>query len=197
MKTFNYKNIIKQIKELEPQFGKSRPKPASQIGKGFTLLFAVLIISVALSLSLGATNLVITQLTISRDIRESLEAFYAANAGAECALFWDIQFKFDGPNEVSAFDPLNPIATEIECNGQSFFVGGPDSCDEDPNPDCTDGISVVDDLEINGRCVQVTVEKFRSVGETNIISRGRNHDCPFSNVLPGSFERILQATYGI
>lgn len=159
---------------------------------GFTLIFAVLIISVALSLSLGATNLVITQLTISRDIRESLEAFYAANAGAECALFWDIQFKFDGPNEVSAFDPLNLTTTEIECNGQNFFVGGPPSC----SLGCVDGTSVFE-FTVNNHCVQVTVDKLRSISETRVVSRGRNHDCPFSPAPSGSFERILQATYGI
>lgn len=161
--------------------------------RGFTLLFAVLIISVALSLSLGATNLVITQLAISRDTRESLEALYSANAGAECALFWDVQYKFDGPGQVSAFDPLNSGATEIECNGQNFFVGGPPSC---IGAGCIDGTSVFE-LEFNGRCAQVTVDKWRSVGETRVVSRGRNHGCPFSTVTPDSFERILRATYGI
>lgn len=173
---------------------------------GFTLLFAVLIISITLSLSLGATNLVISQLTISRDTRESLEAFYTANAGAECALFWDIQYKFDGPDKVSAFDPLNPAATEIECNDSDpenphFFVGGPPSCIDCVDSSCVasacvDGRTIFE-FEANNRCVQVTVEKLRSVGETRVVSRGRNHDCPFSTTLAGSFERILRATYGI
>ena len=167
--------------------------------KGFTLLFAVLIISVALSLSLGASNLVISQLTISRDFRESAEALYAANAGAECALYWDVQYKFDGPNETSAFDPLNPTTTEIECNDSAnphFFVGGPDSCDNDPNPSCVDGSSTFE-LEIENRCVQITVDKLRSVGQTRIVSRGRNQPCPFSMVSAGSFERMVRVIYGI
>ena len=165
--------------------------------KGFTLLFAVLIISVALSLSLGGTNLVISQLTISRDSRESLEALYAANAGVECAFYWDIQYKFDGPDQVSAFDPLNSAETEIECNGQdNIFMGGPDSCDNDPNPDCVDGTSIFE-LDINNHCVEVTVDKWRSVNETRIVSRGRNQPCPFSAVTPDSFERIVRAVYGL
>lgn len=200
MKDFYNQYLMKMIRGRGAQFGKSRLKPASQIGKGFTLLFAVLIISITLSLSLGATNLIITQLTISRDTRESLEALYSANAGTECALFWDVQYKFDGPDKVSAFDPLNPAETEIECNSQTYFVGGGASppgfvCVSSDNP-CTDGTSVFE-FSVNNRCVEVTVDKWRSVSETRIVSRGRNHSCPFSTIPPGSFERIVRVTYGL
>ena len=166
---------------------------------GFTLLLAVLVISVALSVSLGASTLVISQLAISRDARESLEAFYAANAGIECALYWDIQYKFDeNPPGVSAFDPLNVSTTEIECNDADnphFFVGGPAvTCVSNDVP-CTDGRTVISNFIVDNQCVEITVEKFRSIGETHIISKGRNKPCPFIPAEPGNFERVVRVTY--
>ena len=155
---------------------------------GFTLLFAILVISVALSISLGATTLVVSQLGISRDTRNSLEAFYAASAGEECALYWDVQYKFDlNPPGVSAFDPANPATTQIECNNLNRNVGGPPAA-------ASSGTSVFE-FDLNNKCVQVTVEK--TVSHTTITSRGRNTPCPFSSVPPGTFERIVQTDYGL
>ncbi|MFA6095589.1 MAG: hypothetical protein WC767_01990 [Candidatus Paceibacterota bacterium] len=63
--------------------------------RGFAMLFAVLVSSVLLSIGLSIFNLTVKELTLSSSGRESQFAFYAADSGAECALYWD--FKASSP----------------------------------------------------------------------------------------------------
>lgn len=65
--------------------------------KGFTLIFAILISSLLVGIGIAITNLAIRQLSIASVSRESQLAFYAADAGAECALYWDIHGKTLSP----------------------------------------------------------------------------------------------------
>lgn len=55
--------------------------------KGFTLLYASLIVSLILSISLAIANLTLSQFTLSSAGRESQFAFYNADSGIECALY--------------------------------------------------------------------------------------------------------------
>jgi len=66
--------------------------------KGFAMLFAVLASSIVLSIGLSIFNLTIKELTLSSSGSESQIAFYAADTGAECALYWYF-------NGVNVFNP--------------------------------------------------------------------------------------------
>lgn len=57
--------------------------------KGFTLLYAVLVSSIVLSASLSIINIALKQHKLSALSRESQIAFYAANTGVDCALYWN------------------------------------------------------------------------------------------------------------
>ncbi len=57
--------------------------------RGFTLFYAVLVSSLLLALGLAIFNITYKELILSAGARESAVAFYAADAGLECALFWD------------------------------------------------------------------------------------------------------------
>lgn len=59
--------------------------------RGFTLLLAVLIGSVLLALGFAIFNIVSKDIILSSAGRESQFAFYAADSGVECALYWDYQ----------------------------------------------------------------------------------------------------------
>lgn len=83
--------------------------------KGVTLLLAVFVSSLALTLGLGIFTLLFSEIEFSGTAKESLIAFYAADSGIECAIFWDI--------EHNAFDTSS--ASSITCDGDSFTVGGP------------------------------------------------------------------------
>lgn len=68
------------------------PKARSQkleATRGFTLFYAVLMSSLLLALGLAIFNITYKELILSAGARESAVAFYAADAGLECALFWD------------------------------------------------------------------------------------------------------------
>lgn len=59
--------------------------------KGFTLLFAVITSSLMLAVGLAIANIAFKGITLSSGANASQRAFYAANTGLECALFWDLQ----------------------------------------------------------------------------------------------------------
>lgn len=57
--------------------------------RGFTLLISVLVASVLLALGFAIFNIVSKEIILSSAGRESQFAFYAADTGIECALYWD------------------------------------------------------------------------------------------------------------
>lgn len=86
--------------------------------KGFTLLISVVVTSMLLIISFAVVNVAVKQLILSNSNEESQYAFYNADSGIECALFWD----FNGGE--SAFDPAAASPNTITCNNQNFTVGG-------------------------------------------------------------------------
>mgnify|MGYP001559788894 CR=1 FL=1 len=84
---------------------------------GFTLLFAVLISTLLLAIGVAIYNITVKQVILSAAGRDSQLAFYAADTGAECAIYWDLK-----NGATSAFNPSTP--TSIVCNNQSVSVGG-------------------------------------------------------------------------
>lgn len=134
--------------------------------KGFTLLMTILFIAAALSVSLGVSGLVAGRIRLSGTGRDSQLAFYAADAGAECAIYWDrSQNKFS-----------TSTASTITCAGQSRSVGG----------GLTSSFALNFD---NGSCVNVSVGK-SNIAETIITSIGRS---PCAG--PRRVERGLEARY--
>src|SRR3989344_2234416 len=78
---------------------------------GITLLLAVFVSSLALTLGLGIFTLFFSEIEFSGTSKESLIAFYAADSGIECAIFWDI--------EQNAFATSSSNST-ITCDEDSF-----------------------------------------------------------------------------
>lgn len=77
-KMFNVKNKIKNKKG-----------PARTCFKGgFALLFSVLIASLLLTIGLSIFNIALKELAISTATQRSIHAFYAADSGRECIIYW-------------------------------------------------------------------------------------------------------------
>ena len=57
--------------------------------RGFVLLLAVLVSGILLALGLALYNIASKELLLSSAGRDSQFAFYAADSGIECALYWD------------------------------------------------------------------------------------------------------------
>lgn len=140
--------------------------------RGFTLLFSLLIMTIILSASLGIYNIVARQFKISQISRESHKAYYAADTGVECALYWDIK-----KNEFS--DP----AYNITCLGQNKSGSLVAS-------------STFFSLSFsNGSCVIIDIDK---TGPTVITAYGYNNGDANSTcaaTAPLQVERVLRASY--
>lgn len=150
------------------------------LNKGFTLFIAIAVMGTLLLIATSIINLSVKQSQISDAGRESQIAFYAADSGMECALFWDVK---NPDSEQSAFN----IATTqiISCNqdganpDNEWEVGGSSE-------------SIIDITFLpEEACAVVTVTK-NPDGTTEIKSRGYN-TCDPSN--PRRVERAVRATY--
>ncbi len=128
--------------------------------KGFTLLIAIIITSMLVLVSFVVVNVALKQLILATAAVESQYAFYAAESGTECALYWDLPK--DG--SASAFSP--PYNRQISCNAQSVTL----------TPGSNDGIYATTTFTINYAkgCSVVTVGKSITGSVVNIDSRGYN-----------------------
>lgn len=142
--------------------------------RGFTLLYAVLVSSLLLSLGIAIFNVTLKELDLSSSARESQFAFYAADTGIECALYWDIQH--------SAF--ATSTSSNINCAEQTINgVGG-------------NGYDVPSTFTITlaplSHCAVVSVTKRSGPDRTFVESRGYN-TCDTGN--PRRVERAIRASY--
>ncbi|OHA89245.1 MAG: hypothetical protein A3C70_00150 [Candidatus Zambryskibacteria bacterium RIFCSPHIGHO2_02_FULL_43_14] len=144
--------------------------------QGFTLFVAIVITGTLLLVATGIVSLAVRQALISAFGRESQYAFYAADTGIECTLYWDVK----NPAGFSAFS--TSTGSTISCNGSSFNVGG--------SPLSTFSFTMAPE----SYCVSVTVTKayVSNVLVTTIESKGYN-TCDLSN--PRRVERAIRAKY--
>ena len=82
--------------------------------KGIALFYALIIISIVMAVSLAVFSLISGGLPLAEIIKNSQKAFFAADAGAECVLYWDIK--------EDAFDSSNP--KDITCAESTFTNQG-------------------------------------------------------------------------
>lgn len=160
--------------------------------KGFAMLFSVLVSSLLVAIGLSIFNITLKELTISTAGRESQIAFYAANSGMECALYW--QFKQDA-FATSTSDISRATDIDAKCN-DSRVNGNAEIIFDNSNSATTEKKDVyVDTADTNGPCFDIRVERSASGGKltTIIKSQGRNI-CATSG---RRVERGLQATITI
>ena len=92
---------------------------SSQVkNRGFTLFIAITLTATLLLVAAGVVALAVRQSFILNSGRESQHAFYAADSGIECALYWDMK----NPSGTSAFSQSS--GSQISCNNQTMAVGG-------------------------------------------------------------------------
>jgi hypothetical protein len=141
---------------------------------GFAILYSVLIASILLAIGLAILNITIKELLFSSLGRESQFAFYAADTGAECALYWDIK------ND--AFSISSPPYDNINCIDKIISVTG------SPN----EKTFKINFAPKQPYCATVTVKKIESPAETIIEARGYNN-CDSAN--SRRVERAIKIEY--
>lgn len=113
--------------------------------RGFTLLLAALVATIVLALGASIYGLVVKELALSSLGRDSQFAFFAADTGAECALYWDIRHDYFATSA-----PVTVVAPDPRCAGQSFVAAGRSS---------TYPYTMDFQFEPGGYCVNVSVTK--------------------------------------
>ena len=81
--------------------------------KGFTLLIAIITTSMLLIVSFVVVNIALKQIILANASRDSQFAFYAADAGTECAIYWDLK-----DSSLSTF--ATTTAGSITCSGRTI-----------------------------------------------------------------------------
>lgn len=162
---------------------------------GFALLFAILAASVLLSVAVAIWNIALREVILSSFGRESQIAFFAADTGSECALYWDFKGAFatstdtdlPRPNQKRSCPTAFPAF--ITCGGEIIH----------PIITFCNDFKATTDFSMtmkSGTCADVTVTKTDPTGSgvsaTDIDSRGHN-TCDPTN--PIYVERGLRTNY--
>jgi len=147
--------------------------------QGLTLFVSIIIMGTLLLIATSVASLAVKQALISSTALKSQYAFYAADTGLECALYWDIK----NPSGVSAF--ATTTGTTINCNqdannsGNQWVVGG-------------NAVSVINRINFlpDPYCAIVTVTK---TGNSTLIESKGYNTCSLTD--PRRVERAVKATY--
>ncbi len=177
--------------------------------RGFTIFFAVLVSSLALSVGFAIYDLVSRELVLSQTTTQSQHAIFAADAGVECALYWDGKYVPPVSNGFTSIFAAPPIVTglqvgDVVCNNQDIYADGT------PPPtyalpatgasgwidwsqaSTSDTVTTEFTLDLPTGCAQVTVTKVGNPPQTTVVSRGYNTCLPTGIVRT---ERALQVNY--
>lgn len=68
--------------------------------KGYVILFAVLLVSIILSITISIANIAMKEVNFTVNARESGLSFFAADSGGECALYSLKKNVFDDPSTI-------------------------------------------------------------------------------------------------
>ncbi len=155
----------------------------------------MLVGSLALSVGLAIYDLTVRELDLSSTATQSQYAIYAADTGAECALYWDFKCSL-GPctsngGTKSAFATSSQSVTPLSgvlCSSQDV-AAVPWTLDITPN-------SATTTFNINFApqpyCATITVAKSGSPVLTTVTAHGYN-TCVSGAI--NRLERVLQVTY--
>ncbi|MEX0933706.1 MAG: hypothetical protein WD003_00375 [Candidatus Paceibacterota bacterium] len=153
--------------------------------KGYVLLLSVLISGIILAIGVGIANITIKGLILASTGKNSQYAFYAADSGGECALYWDING--DGSGSVFATSSEStPPTSGIECSEQDIAESW-NVIDTTPTTATTVFVFNI----TGGGCTQVFVKKTNSGGNTDLEAHG------LSSCLESArrVERVLKVSY--
>lgn len=148
---------------------------------GFVILFTILIASIILLIGFGIFSIATRETVLSSTSREAQAAFYAADAGVECALY------------AQAIGLLTSGGGTFVCGEAKVTVTGAGQ------PALPYEFDVMVDVD-NKTCAHVTVFDVNAGAARRVVSQGYNicndQALPSRNN-PILVERVLDTTYGL
>lgn len=156
--------------------------------KGFTLFYALVVVGVIALMAFGVSRTALNEVVFSSLGRKSQQAFFAANSGLECALYWDLKFAQFLPSAVSS----PPADVSLYCAGQDVRTNNFTSINMNSG---TTRVITFDVDFFNGTCASVEITKdFDSgTGAIDTAIKSNGEDTCDSGVR--SVERTIQVTY--
>ena len=189
-------------------------KKISPFNQGFLLLISILIASIVITIAVGLVSVTTRSIALAGAGKGAIQAFYAADAGVDCALFWDLRhpsydesiFKIKADDAQYTYaDPSGGAAPAVSCFNLNFAktagwtitsVGGGEF-------DTTFTFKLDAAQALTSPCVDVLVKKtwtdsnsnsFIDPGEVSTTLRGTGYNtCDVTD--PRRFERVLEQSY--
>ena len=156
-----------------------RNKISNIKNNGFVVLYTMILASIILAIAMGILRIALKEANFSVSARAGNEAFFAADTGAECALFYD---KSD-----SALNVFSGTLDQMKCAGQNILVSSIGS-----SAGSGSWSFEVHNLGESGKaCADVTLTRDATSNTTTIISIGYNNCYTNSGVAV----RELKVTY--
>ncbi len=152
-----------------------------QKNRGYTLLFAVLVSSLVLSVGISILTVSKKEFLLASSARESTTAFYAADSALECAVYYDF-------NRRAFVEADLTFASIVKCADNSPVAFN----HAFNNPTTTYSY----DIKLNGlSCARVKVIKNSTNGKASIESSGYNVGWSGSSCTASSPKRVERALY--
>ena len=168
-------------------FKKGKKNEKEKNNDGYALLLSVLVSTVILAIGLGVLNIVQKGALLSSVSKESQLAFYAADSGGECALYWDRKHTGFSATVFSTSTFSFPPSSGVVCGDDDIAQVWTTS-----NVTADTAETTFDLTYTNNSCVTVVVAKSNSGRKTVINSRGHNTCDPS---FPRRVERAIRITY--
>lgn len=157
---------------------------------GYTLLVAALIGTFLLSISFSIVTLTAKEVRLAAATRDSQLAFYAADIGIECGIYWDIKYS-GGASAFATSSSSNEPSSGINCSQNDIAVGWVVT-----KTSSAATTTFMLDLGVLGDnsdlCAEVVVTKTNGGSNTKIESSGRN-SCDTGR--SRRVERAIRITY--
>jgi Tfp pilus assembly protein PilX len=165
--------------------------------KGFTLIFAIFLSTIILSITLSMMYILYKELVLSTVDRESQIAFFAADVGMECGQYWDFRADLNGSTTQSYFiQGVNAVAVppSLYCAGQNILTNvGPNGEAAFSRDSATEKTTFyLDKIGGGSSCATVIITKLSHETTSKIESHGYNR-CLASD--PRRVERAIEFNY--
>lgn len=160
------------------RFDKSRSilRVSQSSTTGFVILFAVTISAIILSIALGVANIAFKEIKFGTSDKDTNAAFFAADTGADCALFYDKTTE----NKFPAGGPATPITCANANIPVNFNTG-------------VYNFTITNLGDLGQGCAKVTVDKTALL--TKIISNGYNNGGGSCVQSSNTVERQIELNY--
>ncbi len=189
-------NILKKIKKLKKKNG----------SKGITLVIAITVMTLLLSVSFSISNIVLRQIRITNTNNASKPAFFVADSAAECAFYYDtlVIDNQNGKNINKDFATSVFGSEDINTANNNILCGGNRPLDVNKSQtNIGEQTVTLTTFDVNYGDVCAKVEVTRTELDTKISSRGYNTGlnenktgCDLSNIDKRRLvERGLTITY--